>query len=91
MTTYILSLEDYKEYFKKNTKYKKDFQDWITLEIEPIDNKDDKEWEYSIKWTNWDNDEYGYIYNINTSSIFSLKSCSWIDYTNYLESDDEKC
>tara|TARA_B110000046_G_scaffold103848_1_gene111361 strand:- start:193 stop:441 length:249 start_codon:yes stop_codon:yes gene_type:complete len=72
-----MSLKDYKEYFKSNTE-EEDEDDAIFLRIESVKNKKDREYEYSIKWNNENNDENGYINSINTSSIFSLNSCSWI-------------
>tara|TARA_R110000744_G_scaffold37086_2_gene85269 strand:+ start:406 stop:711 length:306 start_codon:yes stop_codon:yes gene_type:complete len=88
MVQYILELKDYKEYFCENTEIK-DEEECIFLTIEPIDNKDDEEWEYSINWFNQDNDEKGTIKGINTSSYFSLNSCSWVDYDEEEEEEEE--
>ena len=85
MTTFIMSLKDYKEYFKSNTE-EEDEDDAIFLRIESVKNKKDREYEYSIKWNNENNDENGYINSINTSSIFSLNSCSWI----YEDDEDDE-
>lgn len=74
-----MELKDYKNYFCENTEIIDD-EECIFLTIEPIENKDDEEWEYSIDWFNQMNDEKGTIKGINTSSCFSLCSCSWIDY-----------
>ncbi len=85
MVQYILELKDYKNYFYEKTEIT-DEEECIFLTIEPIENDDDEEWEYSINWFNQMNDEKGTIKGINTSSPFSLCSCSWIDY----DAEDEE-
>ena len=75
MSLLFMSLEDYKEFFCKNTVIEE--ADYIKLEIEGIENKNDKEYEYSIKWKNIYNEENGIKYAINTSSIFSFNMCNW--------------
>lgn len=90
MTIFFMSFEDYKEFFNEKTKI--DDCDFVELEVEGIENKQDKECEYSIKWKinsvdgNFDYNEKGKITKINTSSIFSLKSCYWDTY----EDDEEE-
>ena len=79
MLQYVMTFQDYTEYFKNNTKLEKDEEDIIILNIEKIKNKNDEAWEYSIKWECDDEEEYGKITGINTSSIFALKSCEWED------------
>lgn len=82
-----MDLKDYKEYFCKNTEITYE-DECIYLTIEPIDNKDDKEWEYSIDWFNQGNDDKGTIKGINTSSLFSFNSCSWVDYDTEEEEEE---
>ena len=87
MTTFMMSLKDYKEHFKSNTE-EEDEGECIFLRIESVENKEDRDWEFSINWTNENNDENGCLNRINTSSIFALKSCSW-QFED--EDDDEDC
>ncbi len=84
MTIYYLSLEEYKKYFYAETEIKEDQCDLVIVRVEPIGNHSDRKWEYSIYWENVENDEKGNIYGINTSSYWSLASCSW----SYLEEED---
>ena len=78
MTKYLISVQDYKEFFNKKFIIKKEYEDeFFDLEIIGIKNKNDEPYEYSIKWINDELEEEGYIYNINTSSVFALKSCYW--------------
>lgn len=74
---FLMDLADYKRYFKEYTEYPNNYDHCIILCIEPIDNPNDKDYEYSIRWENMDNEENGIIKGINTSSIFALKSCNW--------------
>jgi len=77
MTIYRMEYNHYKEYFFENAKEIED-DEYIELEVESINNKQDKETEFSIKWKNINNTkEKGEIRNINTSSIWALMSCSW--------------
>ena len=77
MVQFIMNLDSYKRFFKKDTTVK-DKEAVVYLNVEGIENKDDKEWNFSIKWTNEENEENGKIYGINTSSIFAFNSCSWM-------------
>ena len=78
MTEYIMNYSEYIKFFCMDTTIDKEYkEDHIMLNIEGIDNENDTICEYSIKWTNLDNDETGFIYGINTSSIFALNSCYW--------------
>ena len=80
MITFLMNIKDYKEYFKENTKMNEEDED-VYLTIRTIKDKNNKELEYSIKWSNNDNDEKGIIRGINTSSVFALMSCNWeIEY-----------
>jgi len=73
-----MTYSDYINFFCKNTTIDKEYKEEpIMLNVEGIDNENDRDWEYSIKWTNLDNDEKGFIYGINSSSIFALNSCYW--------------
>ena len=76
MITFSMDIKDYKEYFKGNTKMNED-DEFVYLTIRRIKDKNNKEWEYSIKWSNDNNDEKGIIRSINTSSAFAVKSCDW--------------
>tara|TARA_R110000823_G_scaffold191906_5_gene323552 strand:+ start:1482 stop:1745 length:264 start_codon:yes stop_codon:yes gene_type:complete len=75
--TYAMSVSDYKKYFNKDSKGYDDDDDFLTLEVECIDEPTDRVAEYSIKWINNDNDENGIINGINTSSQMALMSCDW--------------
>ena len=79
MTRYIMNYNDYVEFFKEDTKVIEDEEEIICLEIKAVDNAKDQAWEFSIEWWNTDNDETGVILGINTSSIWALKSCYWMD------------
>lgn len=73
-----MEYNDYKEYFLENAKEIED-DEYIELEVVGIDNKKDKNTEFSIKWKNINNTkEKGEIRNINTSSKWALMSCSWM-------------
>jgi len=86
--TYAMSASDYKEYFNKD--YGDDLEDFITLEVECIDEPTDGVAEYSIKWKNNDNDENGIINAINTSSPMALMTCGWrCDEEEEDDEDDE--
>ena len=77
---WCLSLEHYKEFFKSDT-ILDDYEEPVILEIIPFDYPADREWEYSLSWYNPDTEESGEIRSINSSSLFSLCSCSWeVDY-----------
>lgn len=78
MTRYIMEYNDYKEYFLENAKEIQE-NEYIELEVVPIDNKQDTETEFSIRWKNINNtSEQGEFRNINTSSIWALMSCKWM-------------
>jgi len=77
MTQYVMPYEDYIQFFNKDTKLKKDKCDIVILNIEGMENKKDKEYEYSIKWCCDHCDESGEIKGINTSSVFSMKTNYW--------------
>ena len=62
--TYAMSVSDYKKYFNKDSKGYDDDDDFLTLEVECIDEPTDRVAEYSIKWINNDNDENGIINNL---------------------------
>ncbi len=74
-----MEFEDYLEFFNPITKIKKEDIDYITVQVKSIENKEDKEWEFSIEWEEWESQEKGIIKGINSSSIWALKSCSWYD------------
>ena len=78
-----MDLKDYKDFFYEDTEITEE-EDFIILEVKALENQEDKEWEFSIQWSCNENDEKGEIKGINTSSIWALKSLSWID-----EYDDE--
>ena len=73
---FAMSLTDYKEYFKENT-ILTDNDTIIYLYICYVPDPGDNPWEYSITWDNDEANEGGEIRHINTSSPFSLMSCSW--------------
>ena len=75
---WIMSLTDYKEYFKKDT-ILTDNETIINLLVSIIPDPCDNPWEYSIVWSNEEANEGGEIRHINTSSRFSLMISSWKD------------
>jgi len=79
---YVMNLTDYRHHFKEDTILKEETYDFVELSVRGIENKEDKPTEYSVEWYNNEVEEGGFIYNINTSSVFALKSCYW-------EIDDE--
>ncbi len=89
-TTYAMSASDYKEYFNKDYEHFDD-DDFVTLEVECVDEPTDGVAEYSIKWKNNDNDENGIINGINTSSPMALMTCGWrCDDSSESESEEEE-
>ncbi len=72
-----MNLTDYRHHFQEKTIIKEDSYDFIELSVRGIENKEDKPWEFSIEWKNNEVDEGGFIYKINTSSVFAFNSCSW--------------
>ena len=94
-TKYYMTAEDYNEYFLKkdieSTGIKdEEEEDFIELEIQAIENKEDRLTEYSIKWRNIENGENGEIKNINTSSYHALKACYWINEDEEEEEEEEE-
>ena len=88
LITYAMSASDYKEYFNKDCD--DDDDDFVTLEVECVDEPTDGVAEYSIKWKNNDNDENGIINGINTSSRMALMTCGWrCDEEEEDDEDDE--
>ena len=79
MTIYCVSIEDYKEFFNEKTKINEREYEYVIVNVEGIFNASDTKTEFSVKWFCDDHDESGIITNINTSSIWALKSCSWAD------------
>ena len=79
---YVMNLADYRQHFKEDTILREESYDFVELSVRGIENKEDKLTEYSVEWKNNEVEEGGFIYRINTSSVFALKSCSW-------ELDDE--
>ena len=79
MDSYIVTEKDYKRFFNEKFEIKNE-QDAIVLNVEDIKNKDDGVCEFSIKWTNAeDEEEHGIINHINTSSVFALMMCNWYE------------
>lgn len=85
MTTYYLSVKDYKDYFYEDTLINEKDYDFVMVKVKGIDNEEDRACEYSVSWICLDSNEEGKIYGINTSSYWSLASCYWACD----ESDDE--
>ena len=74
---YVMNLSDYKHHFKEDTELREETYDFVELSVRGIENKEDKPYEFSIEWKNNEVDEGGFIYKINTSSVFAFNSCSW--------------
>ena len=80
VSRYIVSEKEFQEFWDKSYMIECDEDDeYLTLEVEGFRNKNDKPTEYSIKYTCMDNDNTGTINNINTSSVFALRSLDWED------------
>ena len=78
MIRYCVSYTHYKDFFNEEFIIEDGYEDeFFYLDIICLENKEDREWEYSLKWINYEMEEVGFKYGINTSSIFSLYSCDW--------------
>lgn len=84
---YLMTFQDYQHFFKEDTELTKKDTVSVELQVRGIENKNDKETEYSVEWENLETNEGGFIYKINTSSVFAFNSCSWYDCDENEHSD----